>query len=111
MGNTGPTGPQGPQGETGLSGGNNPASLIVVDDEVQAEAEDQSVSFIVKDPDGIDLSHWSNSLYLKWQEQWWEFIGGSSWSTMFESTTDANDLIDGTEDSFYRDCFYCDWVD
>ena len=99
MGNTGPTGPQGPQGETGLSGGNNPASLIVVDDEVQASASDQTVAYVLNDPDGIDLSYFRSLLNYQFEQEW-DILWSGDGAPLFSAEVSELDLIAGSEDTY-----------
>ena len=65
QGPQGDIGPQGPQGEPGLSGGNNPASIEVVDGSISVgwdvDRPNNSLRYILRDPDGIDLDTFSAS--------------------------------------------------
>ena len=65
QGPQGDIGPQGPQGEPGLSGGNNPASIEVVDGSIsvgwELDRPNNSLRYILRDPDGIDRDTFADS--------------------------------------------------
>lgn len=94
----GETGPQGPPGPAGTIALNEAASVTILDNTVQEKSDSETVSYLVQDADGIDLSYLETMVVRLFNEGSVFDGGGPS----FEAAVDNQDLIAGSQDGYSR---------